>query len=365
LPPRKLSWARPFFSLPASSFALPASAFALPASVFALSAPVIVLIGILVSNSTMAAYNFYYKLSTLSQDVAYLQTSLTEILQPAGYELLPATISVGDVIGSPATAQTSVGGNVSYPLLGSNVQNDKYALRVVQFSALSEQRIFSGWIYLVIARTDANEQPLVQLKSQSQKGFSEIWKRAYWHSLTKDENPLSFQLEVRASNLHLKAGLAVPNSELPVWAQARPHFPKATSSQIVEYSQRRISQILEPMGFQLTPSSVDISESVVVGSGPGFPPSLRVVEGATHALRGLQFRAKNSTGKTFSGGITLVISNPEASHLQPNSSSEPLQNPLGSLKASIFLSNDVDQNSFPLDIRFQNLRLAPVFTGFH
>lgn len=321
-----------------------------------------------------AAFNFYYKLSSLSQDVDYLNSALSEILQPAGFELLTSSINISDVIGSPATAQKSPSGKMNvYPLLGKQIQNDSYSLRVVQFSATKTAQIFSGWIYLVIARTDQNGNPLVTLKSQSKKGYSQTWNGFFWHTLSTEEDPLSFQLEVRDSDLHLRPGPKNADKDLPIWAQARPNFPNISSAQIVEYSRHWLDALLQPMKYQLDFNSVDISEEVIVGAGAGYPPASRIIETPEYTLRSLRFGATDSEKKSYTGSLILAIvncdlkghSNCLPNNLSANSSIKEVLDVEGNIKANIFLAIDVSANSFPLDIRIQNMNLTPVFTGYH
>lgn len=316
-----------------------------------------------VCESSRASRLVAYKLSTLSQDVQYLQSTLRTVLLPAGYTLIPSSVNISDSLGPPS--QSAARALLPLP---SEVENERYALRVVQLSAyqIPTGKIFSGWTYLTIVRTDHSGRPQIDVNRQAVIGFNPILKTRFWQTLVASMSPTSFQLEVRAGDLNLALGSSVPPESLPSWSRPRPHSPRATAAQIVQFSNDQIERLATPRGHSLVSGSISITESVVIAASAGLSPVLRVVETPDYAIRYLSFQTENLEGKVFSGGREVVIVRPNAATVWSNSSRTHLTDVTNQPTADIFLALNVEQTSFPLDVRFNDLgiRETPIISPF-
>ena len=308
-----------------------------------------------------------YKASTLEQDVFYARQTLAQVLTPAGYALNSDSVQISDGIGAEREQTKENRGPRQFDQLPPEIQNDRYALRVVQFSATHRAtgKTFSGWSHLAIVRVPQSDAIGPELNRLARSAINPRSRRKFWSTLVLDIKPYTFALEVRSQDLHLSEGPSNPATSLPSWARSNRTVPAVTSSQILEYLQTRLSDLLRPMGHSLVAGSIDLTETVVVGTGKGYPPTHRLIESADLALRYISFQSIDHKGEIKTGGIELASSRPANAAIQPNDSRRTLldrnQKPL----AELFLSVDVTANSFPLDVRFKNLRLFPEPTISH
>lgn len=323
-----------------------------------------ILFVLFLSSPGLGAYDYYYKLSTLAQDAAYISTTLIDILQPSDYTLIVDSVHVSDAVGGKGMQTTSPGGT-SYPQLGENIKNSRYTLRVVRFSALTKEKsVVSGWTYLAVARTDNSGQALVALNSQSRQGWSETWKSAYWSSLVLNDQSSSFVLDLRPRDLHLTLGFEVPETSLPNWGVPREFYPRASSVSIFNYLNQSLGRILKPVNFELLSETIDIDLQVLISNGPNFPPSLRIVETPLYAARSISFITRGPDQKLYRGLIYLILAMPESKELAPNDSLRPAFDMQKIRVTDLFLSVGANLNSFPLDVRSENLNLTRI-QSFH
>lgn len=321
----------------------------------------------LVGITAHAQTPYPYKASTLEQDVLYARQALSQLLAPAGYTLNVDSIQISDGIGAEREQEKDHQGPRQFDQLPSEIQNDRYTLRVVQFSATHSAtgKTFSGWSQLAVVPVRQGDEPGLELNRLARSATNPRSKRKFWSALVLDIKPYTFALEVRSQDLHLNEGPVVPVNGLPSWARSTRSTPAVNSSQILEYLQTTLSNLLRPMGHSLVSDSIDLTETVVVGTGKGYPPTHRLIESADLALRYVSFQSVDQRGEVQTGGIELASSRPANATIQPNDSRRTLfdrsQKPL----AELFLSVDVTTNSFPLDVRFKNLHLYPEATIGH
>lgn len=309
---------------------------------------------------SLGAYDYYYKLSTLAQDVDYVSRTLIEILQPSEYSLILDSIHISDAVGGKGM-QTTYPGGISYPQLGEKIKNSKYTLRVVRFSALTESKaVVSGWTYLAVARTDSSNRSLVALNSQARQGWSETWKSAYWSSLVLNDESSSFVLDLRPLDLHLTAGFEVPETSLPNWGVPRDFYPRASSVSIFNYLNQFLGRILKPVNFELLPETIDIDLQVLISNGPNFPPSLRIVETPIYTARTISFIARGPDQNLYRGLVYVILAVPAAKELTPNDSLQPAFDTQKIRVTDLFLSVGANLNNFPLDVRSENLNLTRI-----
>ncbi len=318
----------------------------------------------LVGITAYAQTPYPYKASTLEQDVLYARQTLVQVLAPAGYSLNSDSVQISDGIGVERKQEKGNQGPRQFDQLPAEIQNDRYALRVVQFSATHRAtgKTFSGWSHLAVVRVPQGDDPVIELNRLAQSAINPRSKRRFWSTLVLDIKPYTFALEVRSQDLHLSEGASNSAASLPSWARSNRSVPAVTSSQVLDYLQTTLSNLLRPMGHSLVRDSIDLTETVVVGTGKGYPPTHRLIESADLALRYVSFQSVDGKGEIKMGGIELASSRPENAAIQPNDSRRTLLDRSQKPLAELFLSVDVTANSFPLDVRFKNLRLFPEST---
>lgn len=305
-----------------------------------------------------AAYDYYYKLSSFAQDVAYVTETLTDVLGPENYQLVLDSVHISDAIGGKGMATKTATGGLSFPALGSKVRNDKYNLRVVRFAAIKNAIRYSGWVYLVIARTEISGLAKVPLSALAKKGWSHMWKSAFWSSLAFSDDVQSFLLEVRPQNLNMIASPEIPEFMLPQWGIPRENYPKVSSVSIFNYLQENLTSLLQPMQLNLIAESIDLELQILIGTGLGFPPSLRILEGENYSVRYIPFMARDSNQNLVRGAVHLVIARPDAKDIIKNQSFRQILDSSGARTADLFLVVGPEKNSFPLDVSFTDLNLT-------
>lgn len=292
---------------------------------------------ILIGLTAHAQTPYPYKASTLEQDVLYARQTLAQVLAPAGYSLNSDSVQISDGIGAERQREEDNRGPRQFDQLPSEIQNDRYTLRVIQFTATHSAtgKIFSGWSHLAVVRVPQGDAPALELNRLARSATNPRSKRRFWSTLVLDIKPYTFALEVRSQDLHLNEGPSVPMTNLPSWVRSNRTVPAVTSSQILDYLQTTLSALLRPMGHSLVTDSIDLTETVVVGTGKGYPPTHRLIESADLALRYVSFQSVDHKGEIKTGGIELASSRPENAAIQPNDSRRTLldrsQKPLADL----------------------------------
>ncbi len=148
------------------------------------------LIGVI---SIAETFRFNRKVSTTSQDVAFLTERLTQILEPVGYTLVLDSIDVNEEVYHPA---------VTRPVI---IETHRYAVMSVHFNATKGENIYQGMTYLLIFRHDRGPMDDFEFNSSALTVQSRFQNVEATLLLSVGYTQDWFSIEVRPNNLNLRS----------------------------------------------------------------------------------------------------------------------------------------------------------------
>jgi hypothetical protein len=143
------------------------------------------------SLASAETFRLNIKVSSIAQDVAFLNDQLSEILRPAGYQLVQNSIDITEHVYHPA---------VPRPVI---IETPRYAVRSVFFHAFKDAVFFKGSTYLLVFRHDRGLMSDFTFNSSARNIISPTWNVEATMLLSNGYTEDWFAIEVRPNNLNL------------------------------------------------------------------------------------------------------------------------------------------------------------------